>query len=164
MLRRLAATNRQPTAPNRNSAKIMSKIAIDDSANVAGIDANISEPSAPTSSPNSSAPTQRVIAKRPIAESALGSRAANSVSPSSSTDAPWSQWKRTGLSMNGLPSRSGTSQLPECSISRVSSCVVSLIRIQETGIAEAAKDNDPGDRHPGEGGGPPSRHTAPRHA
>src|SRR3954467_2301571 len=91
MLDRFAATSRQPSAPNRNSAKTMSKMAIEDSATPAGMVANMIAPSEPTSASNRAAPTQRVIANSAPAESAVGSLAANSVSPSSSTDAPCSQ-------------------------------------------------------------------------
>ena len=69
----------------------MSKIATVDNTNVAGIVANMIAPSVPTSAPKRAAPTHRVIAKSASDASAVGSRAANSDSPSSVTEAACSQ-------------------------------------------------------------------------
>jgi hypothetical protein len=53
--------------------------------------ANMIAPSEPTSASNNTVPTHRVIANSPTADNAVGSRAANSVSPKRRTDAPCSQ-------------------------------------------------------------------------
>ena len=87
---------------------------------VAGMVANMIAPHSPTAAPKSATPTHRMMAKRPRAPSALGRRVAHSDSPNTVIAAPCSQWNKTGLSMYGTPSSSGTSQLPACSISRVS--------------------------------------------
>ena len=62
-----------------------------ESANVAGMVANMMAPHSPASAPSSAMPTQRVIANSASAAIALGMRSANSDSPSRLTEAPCSQ-------------------------------------------------------------------------
>jgi hypothetical protein len=89
------------------------------SANVSGSVTNITAATVPVAASKSCVPTHLVTNTREIPARALGRRSANSESPNSRIAAICSQWNSTGLSMNGVPSRSGTSQLPVRIISRV---------------------------------------------
>jgi hypothetical protein len=69
----------------------MSKIAMLDNAKVAGIVANMMAPQSPTLAPNRTVPTHRVRPNNASVAIAVGSRAANSLSPSSRMERPCSQ-------------------------------------------------------------------------
>ena len=77
-------------------------------ANVSGVVANIRAADRPIVAPNSARPAHHTVQKSASAAQALGRRSANSFSPKIDSAPAWSQWYITGLSMNGMPSSSGT--------------------------------------------------------